>query len=1169
MTIARQTPILKSEISEGKGGGVMAASRIGIPVILLLVTSPGWGQLGRGTISGTVVDQQGAVVTGVSVTILNTGTNAVFRSRTNDQGFYTAPGLVIGDYQVIAEAPGFKRALRTGVSLQVDQRAQVDLQLEVGAVVEQVEVVGEAPLVDTGSAVVGKVIENRRVVDLPINGRSAMALMLLAPSVKSNAGPTNSGFSDRGIQISSVSINGGPNAMNNFMLDGGNNNQSYVGEININPAVDSVEEFKVQTGTMSAEFGYTAGGVVNIVSKSGTNQVHGALYEFLRNDKLDARNTFDRSKAPFRYNQYGGAAGGPVIRDRTFYFANYEEWKLRRTTNPITTMPTVQERAGDFSALRQTNGSLIPIFDPATTRANPSGAGFVRDLFPNNAVPPNRFDPVARNLFPFFPLPNRTPSDPFTNANNYTNPTSSTIRSMRQYLGKGDHRFSDRNSLSFRYAYFQHKTGGPDTSPYPDPLVSRRDDDVQNRNAVLTDIHTFSPRVINEFRAGFARDYFPFIAWSFSGSPPGGGAVAGGWPAKVGLPPSVPFDTMPIVSITGIPAFRSGSAGVRGLITWTFVDMVTYIRSNHALKLGGEVQIRRGNNFQRSSPSGSFTFTSALTGNPQIPAGTGAGFATYLLGTVSNASATSHIGEAEHGYATSFFVQDDWKINRHLTLNLGLRHDYQQWPRERYNGLSNFNPFATDPRSGLPGRTEFAGVDYGRSAMEPDRNDWGPRFGFAYDLFGKGRTVLRGGYGIYYPMIFYRDNFGSTAGFASTSTTYLPPGGNANFPAFQLKDGFPSPVILPQGSALGPSAFLGQNATWDESNSRVPRSQQWNLSIQQQIFGAWLLDVTYLGNRGTHFPAGAYDYNQLDPQFNSLGLALQQQVPNPNAGRVPGSLGAATITRAQSLRPFPHYNTISVRNPHQGNFNYHALALSVEKRFSRGVVMLVSYTAAKGISDGVRTPVDFGPVEQTNENGYQNGKFDRRAERSLDPTDVAQRLVVSGIYELPFGGGRRVRSSSRLLHTIIGGWQVDTIVTVQSGLPLIVRGANNFLANRPDSTGRSAKLDDRGVDRWFDTTQFVNPPNFTYGNVGRVLPDVRTPGAVNFDLSLIKNTSVTERWRLQFRAEAFNAFNQVNLMAPNATFQPGPDGRNRSGAFGVITGARDARIIQFGMKLVF
>jgi hypothetical protein len=337
--------------------------------------------------------------------------------------------------------------------------------------------------------------------------------------------------------------------------------------------------------------------------------------------------------------------------------------------------------------------------------------------------------------------------------------------------------------------------------------------------------------------------------------------------------------------------------------------------------------------------------------------------------------------------------------------------------------------------------------------------------------------------------------------------------------------------------------------------------------VQQQVLGNVLLEMAYSANRSTHLISGGYDLNQLDPQYYAFGLALQDQVPNPFAGRVPGSLGGATISRAQALRPYPYYNTITVRNPHQGFSEYHALLLSAEKRLTDGFVLLGSYTFAKLTSDSVVVPINFGPVEQVTTVGYQDGKFNRRAERSLDPTDVRHRLVVSGVYELPFGAGKRWLTDGVGSH-IVGGWQINSVATFQGGLPLIIRGANNFRADRPNYLGDGA-LEDPTAERWFNTDAFVNPPNFELGNVGRTLADARTPGVFNIDLSLLKLVTLRGRVKLQLRAEAFNVTNHVNLGMPNTTFQAGADGRNVNSNFGRITSARDARILQFGARLVF
>lgn len=1134
--------------------------RILFPLAGLVVCSfPLAAQLGKGGIQGTVRDSSGAAAPGAEVTVRNVSTNITIKLETNEQGFYNAPSLPVGVYELAVQRAGFRTAKAPTVALAVDQRAQVDFSLELGNLTESVTVVAQAPLTDTTSGTMGKVIEERRVLQLPINGRNALALMMLTPGVKSNAGPTNSGFADRGNAISAVSINGGPNSMNAAILDGGANNMAIDQEVSISPAVDTVEEFKVQSGVMSAELGFTAGGVINIVTKSGTNQIHGTVYEFLRNDALDARNAFVPAKTPFRYNQFGAAVGGPAVRNRTFYFLNWEEFRYVQSYDRVASMPTAAMREGDFSALSNATGRPIPLYDPATTRANPGGAGFVRDMFPGNLIPRNRLDPVALNIQNLYPLPNRTPSNVFTNENNYQN-SPAEHRTMRQSTAKVDHRFSDYNALTARFSLFQHLTdAGSVPNVYPSDVINRRDDNMLNRNFILSDTHTFSPTLLNEFRAGFLNSVFTFAARS----------SGGGWPRTLGLPAGHPGDVFPQIS-NGLPGWNT-AVGRRTNIIWHLFDAVTKIHRTHTLKAGVDYRLNIAHEKTGGAASGNFAFAAGLTGNPQSPAGTGSSYATFLLGAVSSASVNVALGQSQRGYSLSYFVQDDWKVNRRLTLNLGLRYDFQQQPYERNNGISNFSPFEADPVSGLLGRTVFAAVDgQGRTFRNEDHNDFAARAGFAYDVRGDGRMVVRGGYAMFYPNNFRRQTFAATAGFSNTTTSYLPTGGNTNFPAFQFSNGFPALPIQPLGARLGPSAFLGQGVTWDDGNGVTPMSQQFSLAVQRQLPDRWVVEAGYAGNAGRHFLAGTYDFNALDPAYYSLGLSLQTQVSNPYAARVPGALGAATISRLQSLRPYPYYSGITARYPRIGNYTYHSFVLSVERRLARGLSLLFSYTGGKLISDSVDTPVTLGGVEQVEENGFMNGKYDRRHERSIDPADVSQRGVISALYDLPVGraGGWPRR--------LLGGWQVNTIGTVQTGLPIIVRGANNNLADRPNSTGKSARLANPSAARWFDTAQFVNPPSYTFGNLGRALPDVRTPGLVNWDLALIKNTQLRERISLQFRAEAFNFLNHVNLRAPNSnsrtgisTFAAGPDGRNQSGSFGVITSARDARILQLALKLIF
>ncbi|MBS1809750.1 MAG: carboxypeptidase regulatory-like domain-containing protein [Acidobacteria bacterium] len=1163
-------------------------SRLSPAIIVLSIATLTYAQQGRGTIFGTVTDATSAVIPGATITITNTATNVETITVTNDSGYFTMPNLQVGSYSVAATKEGFKKRLRSGLTLEVDQKAQVDMTLETGAVSEVVEITAQGSLVDTTTAAIGRVIENRRVQELPLNGRNALSLVLLAPAVQSGAGPTAAGFGDRGTQVALIRINGSPLATNNFLVDGLSSTNPYVPDVNVNPNVDSVQEFKVQSNTMSAEFGYTLGGVINLVTKSGTNALHGTLYHFFRNDALDANswanNRARRAKAPLRYNQYGGSVGGPIVwpkkifgplggydgRDRSFFFYNYEGYQFTTSATGFLTVPTEAFRKGDFSQLRNANGDLIRVYDPATTRANPNGQGFLRDQFPNNIIPTNRLDPVSVNILRFYPLPNRTPDNAASNLNNYFGVVSNK-RDLTNHTARIDHRFSDKNNFYGRFIFYRQFTDNGLRNLLPDPLARQRLDPYGGRNIVLSDTHSFTPNLLHEFRIGLARQFFKFQV-----------ASAGlGIPAQIGLPPIVPPDQLPLIG-NGLPAFPDAIGTRTGQVGQLF-DSLSWLKGKHAMKFGTEMRLTQANNLQKSAPSGNFQFPTTLTDNAAPIAGnrlnTGNQFATFMLGAVGSANVTTHRGESQTGKAFGFYFNDEWRIGR-LSLSLGVRYDFQQQPYERNCGTSNFNPTATNPTNNLPGLTQYACKDYGRTFVENDPNDVAPRVGFSWDVFGNQKSVVRGGYGIFYSTVFSAvANFEGTNGFASTGTTYQPPGGNNLLTAFQFRNGFPTAPLQPLGSALGPNLFApSNNAAFREAYSPTPMSQQWNLSLQQQLPGGFLVEATYSANHGTHLLAGSYDLNQADPaKIQQFGLAgtLNNNVPNPFAGKVPGAFGGATITQAQALRPFPYLGTISVNSPHMGNSIYHALLLSGEKRFSQGFTLLASYTWAKLINDSVLNPINFVATEGAGEFGFQNGLYNRRAERAEDPSNVPHRFVLSALWELPIGKGRRLNIDNGFADAIFGGWQLNTITTIVAGAPLIVRGASNGLANRPDML-RVPTLPDNFTDTnaqagvlWFDPTAFVNPALYTFGNTPRAISQFRNPGAMIMDLSVFKTFKITEGFRVQLRGEAFNAPNHVNLGFPNTSFSPGAAGTNVSAAFGRITTSRDPRQMQLGLKLIF
>ena len=1113
-------------------------------------------QQGMGNITGRVYDQEGKVISNSNVEIKNTLTGTIFQTITNGSGLFNSPSLISGPYDVAATAKGFGRAVVKDVIVQVGNTNQVDLTLAVGSASATVTVTAQSPALNTTSGTNGVVVDEVTVHDLPLNGRSALALATLTPGVITVQGPVVEGLGDRGQALSQMMINGSPNSSNGSVLDGQNNVQgTTTGEIAINPTADAVKEFTIQSGVMSAEYGYTLGGVVSIVTRSGTDQYHGSLYEFLRNDALDARNYFaaeGKPKPKFRYDQYGGTLGGKVPRVPVFLFGNLEHYYYLKQVPAYASVPTAAQRGGDYSSLFAANGTLIPVYDPATTAVNPSGNGYVRDKFPDNKIPVGRLDPAAVAIQnAFYPLPNNVsgPYNPVTQSNNFLG-ASPTILYMTQYFVRADSNLTDRDSIFGRFAHYDFQTGLASLLLVPGS-TSRKDHNI-NRSLTLGYIHIFSPSLINDVRLSAIRNTFTFRA----------GTYGEDWPSKLGLPDSVPSDTVPVVG-NGLPAFNA-TIGSRSYTNPQLTDILTKTLGRHTLKFGTDLRINEGGNTQENYPSGTFSFSSTLTGNPQSQSGTGNLYASFLLGQVSSASIATIVPTLDRQKALAFFVQDDARLTHSLTVNVGLRYEYQQIPYEQNNKYSNFNPFIKNPLNGLLGAMTYAGdPGIGRNFQEENYLDFSPRVGFAWSFTSDGKSVLRGGYGIYHPQEYNTLYTGDTTGYSNT-TSYA--SANTNFAAFQFSQGLPSPPVQPIGRGLGPSAFLGSGVAYTSPSAVSPMSQQWNLAIGRELPGRTVVQIAYAGNRGTHLVQNTFPLNHLPSSAYALGTALQNQVPNPYFGIVPSttSLGKATISRAQSLLPYPYYTTIGVRFPHTGSMTAHFLEITAQRQAEKNLSILFSYTAGKIIDVPIESSgTGSGSIAQDPEN--------LRAERSLDTYDIAQRGSLAVLYNLPFGMGQHFSTSRRWVDQVIGGWKVNTIGVIQGGKPLAISGANNNLATRPNFVpGTSAKLDHPTRQKWFNTAAFINPPSYTYGNVPRTLPNVRSPKAVNIDLSLFKDFHIHDRARLQFRAESFNVFNHPNFSSPNTSFSPGSNGLNASGTFGVISSTTtDNRDIQLALKFMF
>jgi hypothetical protein len=1062
------------------------------------------------------------------------------------------------------------------LNIEVSQRLRVDIRLEIGAISESVSVTAEVPRVQTEDSSLGAVVEQKRIEELPLNGRHVFNLVKIVAGVQPRFNNTD-GFAEIANQaFSQIRINGGPAYGNQFFLDGSVNSAPVHNEIAVVPMADSVQEFRVETNSLKAEYGQTSGGVINVVTKSGTNEIHGSLYEFFRNDALDARNAFatqpdprtGRIKQVLRYNQFGGTVGGPVLipklyngRNRTFFFAGYEQWRWVSSGAPrLGTVAIPEWREGNFANLRDGRGAIIPLFDPATTRANPNGSGFVRDPLPGNLVPRQRMDSLALKVLPFMPQPNAVATDPFTNANNFIAlvPSSSNqgISNVRI-----DHRLTEMDSVFFRYSGTRNtrRDRGWGLGP-ADP--NARNDQRDNHNAIASYTRVLTPTLLNDLRVTASRQWLPFLHPSFDE----------GWPGQLGYPSIIPQDQFPPVAIAGLLGIGSSSfsGGLRAQQYVQIVDSVNFTRGKHNFKTGIDLRWSRLSFINRVNPSGVFNFNAGLTGNPQVPANTGYGLASFLLGEVAGGQQGFRPFFQYRSVPIGTYFQDDWKVTPRLTLNLGVRYDISFGPSELHDRHSSFDPFLTNAQTGGLGVLTYAGVNRPSTFVDLDKNNFGPRVGFAWDPFGDGKTAVRAGYGLIYTIseVGHTQGDNSSAFGFSVDTPFQAPTGTPQ-KAFQFSAG-PSFLLQPLGADGGPSAFRGFSMRYQDRAGLTPYMQQWNFTVQRSLWDGWVASVVYAGSKGTKLFGGNYDLNQLDPQYYSLGLALQDNVPNPFRGQIAtGPLSGATVTRAQLLRPYPDYQNVQTFAANNASSTYHSLQVFVEKRFARGLSALLSYTNSKLITDAQSIG---GGGTATGLAGFRVGLYDRSIEKAIDSDDVSQRLVVSGVAEIPVGRGRPLGGDmSKVLDAIVGGWQMNGIGTMQSGLPLSVRGSNNFTGIPFPDVIADPTLDsgERSANRWFNTDVFRNPANFTIGNAPRTLPRTRAPGFVDVAFSVFKTFKFRERFKLETRWEMFNALNRVNLNAPNTTFSPNAAGVNTNANFGRIFGALDARRMQLGLRMTF
>lgn len=1111
-----------------------------------------------GTIAGSVSDTSGGMVPGATVTITNQQTDRRDSLLTGAGGRYTSLPLPPGEYRVEAALQGFRRAARTNVVVQIGATLVVDLTLRIGELTDEIEVNAAAPLLETTSGTIGKVVDNRRILELPLNTRNVYSLIFLTPGVAGSIGNNYNSLS--------YSVNGARPTMMDTVIDGVTASfptvNGFTG-ISVFPSVDAIQEFKVLGANYPAEYGRSLGSVLNVVYKSGTNKFHGSAYEFFRDSALDSNNFFaKRAGQPlgdFQRSQFGGVASGPIQRGRMFFMTSFEGLRERRAAQTTTTVPTLAQRQGDFSQTLAQNGQLIRIFDPFTTRPNPSGSGFVRDPLPGNVIPADRMDPVALQVLRYFPLPNQA-GDPVTGARNYFK-TGTAQLNVNNFDVRVDRHLSDKQKVFARYSY--RKTFDAPATFFPEEIrVAEGRVNQQNlaHNAVVDYSRTTSSSTLLSARVGFARTLFIFDNQGL-----------GFRPSSLGLPASIDANVdrlmFPRFGVGGMVTLGGNDHRYNAFNSYTAAGSLTHVRGSHALKAGFEGRMLRVNVWEARS-AGTFNFRANETQGPSPTTASstaGLGLASFLLGTgqPNDVLIQNWKNVASNSFYWAGYLQDDWRVNPRLTLNLGVRYDIDVPRTERYDRMNYFDPEVPSPLAGrvpgfpnLKGGVVFVGVE-GRSRYQYhwDTNNVAPRLGLSYKLDQK--TVVRAGYShIFGPSNQAAQGTVGPFGFRTENLWVTTIDGIT--PLNTLRNPYPSGFLPSPGASQGLLTQAGANLQAPLQDTPSPWTIQYNVNVQRELPWSAFVEIAYVGTRGydlSRVGESGLSLNQLDPSHMALGSQLNQQVSNPFYGVVNnGVLTQPTASRAQLLRPYPQFTDVIPLYSSGAKSRYHALQVTARKRMSDGFMLEGSYTRAKAREIGM---------------SHQNS-YDIEASWALASYDIKHRFVVSYLYELPFGRGRRFASGApRLVDALIGGWQFNGITTLQSGAPLSIT-ANNTAGifgarTQPNNNGKDPRLEgpaSQRLNKAFDTSVYSQPAAFTFGNEPNFSPVLRADSVRNFDLSLFKNFTVKGGVTAQLRVEALNAFNRVQFSAPNTSVT--------STSFGVISGQANApRQMQFALKLLW
>jgi hypothetical protein len=1079
-------------------------NRIGI-VLSVLLAGLASGQTSQ--VAGRIIDQTGGVVFGAHITVTSTGQGVRREVESNQDGLYVVPLLQPGQYTVEVARTGFKPVSRSGVAVETGAATTVDVELEVGTASEAVTVEeGAGPLVQQASSAVAAVIRSSAIASLPLIDRRSSQLARLGGFVVQNG--TSSNFAIAGGR--------GGNAM--WLLDGGNaQNLPNIGTPTLvfDPPVESMQEFSVSVSNYAAELGRTGGGVIQMTTKSGTNNIHGAAYEYFRNDKLNARTFFAPVRPPLRYNLFGAAVGGPIKKDRTFFFFNFEGLRRTDATSRVLNLPTPAEVTGDFSA------SAGIVKDPVTGTP-----------FPGNRIPASRLDPIGAQIASFYPAPN-VAGQGSGNANFSANQTVVTYNNT--YVSRFDHTFSERDRGFIRLLGQRSITDNKAVFPVAAADLNASKASAGYLNGALSWFHNFTPTLINEFRYSYDRRA------SITRSSSAGSGLNG----RIGLGGVNPnfFTTATVAGYTQLGASGDQERIQVPTQASIFIEHLTLVRGKHQYKAGFEFRYSRNDDVYNGRAGGQFDFTNSATGNS---------LAALLLGWTNQGQINAVYPLGTRSDNVGLFFQDDWRVTPRLTLDLGLRWDIDQPRWAQDNQQNQFDRYKINPVSGTPGVITFSGRDgVSKYAHNFDWNNIGPRFGFAWR--GPGSIVVRGGSGLIYVGLYdMAAPILATLGFSQQGQFVSPDGGIT--PAFLLRNGLP-PVARPTESDLT-AAFgavpLGARPTtsvqfFETGERRTGYLIQNNLNIQKELRGGYLVEIGYLNTIGHKLPA--------TPQ-SGRGI---NQVPAALLG--PGN--------AQALRPFPQFTDVRVLAAPIGNSVYHGLNIKVEKRMAAGLSLQGNYTFSRFIDDvSSRSEVGaYGDVA-----GFVN-YYDRRNDRGLSGNNIGHRFIVNTIYELPFGPGKRFLRRASAARYLLGGWQIAYIGEFRSGAPYgvieAVNRTNSFSdGQRPNVVGNPVLSSDRStaakLAQWFNTAAFAQPALYTFGNAGRTAG--YGPGAISMDTSLIKDFPVQfiEGHKLELRADALNFINRANFGNPavargNASF----------GRITTLAPGNQARIIQIGLTYRF